>query len=311
MDQLSLLTTFVRVAERGSFSAVARELETSQPVISRQIAGLEDQLGVRLIQRTTRRLSLTDDGQIFLDHARTVVEAMEAAQASVGAARKTPTGQVRVGFPTAVAMYLATRLPEFFARFPDVSIDLKMRDGPFDLIEEGLDLAITTVESTQASVITRVIGSSNWISVASPAYLAAHGRPETPRDLLKHECVIYTAPGVDWHFTVNDVEETVRVHGRFHSNSSEAVRRATRAGLGIALLPRLTTMDDVYTGRLTQVLEDYTPTRLKVYAIMPSRRYVPTRTRALLDFLTAEFAQTPFLQSTGRIGIAAQAPEFD
>ena len=313
MDQLTLLNTFVRVAERGSFSAVARDFNTSQPVISRQIAGLEDQLGVRLIQRTTRRLSLTEDGQVFLDHARAVVEAMEAAQASVGAARKTPMGQVRLGVPTAVGMYLAARLPEFFARFPDMSIDLKMRDGPFDLVEEGLDLAISAAEATQASVITRVIGSAVSVLVASPAYLAAHGTPETPQDLRKHECIVYTRPGIDrnWRFATNGTEETVTVQGRFHVDSSEAVRRAARAGLGIAMLPRLTTIDDVNAGRLVTLLDAFCPMKVKIYAILPSRRYVPTRTRAILDFLIAEFAQTPFLQSTAAIAGVPQAAIFD
>jgi DNA-binding transcriptional LysR family regulator len=313
MDQLSLLKTFVRVAERGSFSAVARDFNTSQPVISRQIASLEDELGVRLIQRTTRRLSLTEDGQVYLDHARAVVEAMDAAQASVGAALKTPTGQVRVGVPTSVGMYLAARLPEFFARHPDMSIDLKMRDGVFDLVEEGLDLVISVAEATQASVITRTLGTAASVLVASPAYLAARGKPATPQDLLDHECIVYTRPGIDrnWRFFGNGIDETVSVHGRFHADSSEAVRRAARAGLGIAMLPRLTTFDDVNTGRLVTLLDAFCPMKVKVYAILPSRRYIPSRTRAIMDFLIAEFESTPFLQSTtSPIGVP-QAPIFD
>lgn len=313
MDQLSLLTTFIRVAERGSFSAVARDFNTSQPVISRQIATLEEQLGVRLIQRTTRRLSLTEDGQIYLDHARAVVEAMDAAQASVGAAQKTPTGQVRLGVPTSVGMYLAARLPEFFARFPEISIDLKMRDGAFDLVEEGLDLVITVAEATQTSVITRTIGSAASVLVASSAYLAARGTPSTPQDLLDHECIVYTRPGIDrnWRFIGQGRDETVSVHGRFHADSSEAVRRAARAGLGIAMLPRLTTIDDVNTGRLVTLLDDFCPVKVKVYAVLPSRRYIPARTRAILDFLVAEFETTPFLQSTSGLTGVPQAPIFD
>lgn len=313
MDQLGLLSTFVRVAERGSFSAVARDFNTSQPVISRQIASLEDQLGVRLIQRTTRRLSLTEDGQIYLDHARAVIEALEAAQASVGIARQTATGQVRVGVPTSVGMYLAARLPVFFARYPDMSIDLKMRDGSFDLVEEGLDLVISITEATQASVITRNIGSAASVLVASPTYLAAHGTPANPQELLAHECIVYTRPGIDrnWRFTANGVDETVTVQGRFHADSSEAVRRAARAGLGIAMLPRLTTIDDVNAGRLVTVLDAFCPMRVNLFSSLPSRRYVPTRTRAILDFLIAELETTPFLQSTIGLAGVPQAPIFD
>lgn len=313
MDQLSLINTYVRVAERGSFSAVARDFNTSQPVISRQIAALEDQLGVRLIQRTTRRLSLTEDGQVYLEHARAVVDAINAATASVGTARKTPTGQVRVGVPTAVGMYLSARLPEFFARHPEMSIDMKMRDGAFDLIDEGLDLVVSSAEATQASVITRVIGSAMSVLVAAPAYVAARGKPETPQDLLKHECIVYSRPGVDrdWRFAHDGNEETIRVQGRFHVDSSEAVRRAARAGLGIALLPRLTTIDDVSAGRLVTLLDTFTPSTFKVYAILPSRRYVPARTRAILDFIKEEFDQTPFLKSTAGLAGVPQAPIFD
>lgn len=300
MDQLSLINTFIRVAERGSFSAVARDFNTSQPLISRQIATLEDLLGVRLIQRTTRRLSLTEDGQIYLEHAKAVVDAVEAATASVGTARKTPTGQVRVGVSTAVGMYLSGRLQEFFGPYPDMSIAVKMRDGTFDLIEEGLDLVISTMEATQASVIRRTIGTATSVLVAAPAYVAAHGAPETPRDLLQHECIVYTRPDVDrnWRFDRDGIEETVTVQGRYHVDSSEAVRRAARAGFGIAMLPRLTTIDDVAAGRLVPLLEAFVPMEAKVYAFLPSRRYVPARTRAILDFLKEELNRTPFLQPT-------------
>lgn len=313
MDQLNLLSTFIRVAERGSFSAVARDFNTSQPVISRQIAALEDQLGVRLIQRTTRHLALTEDGQVYLDHARAVVEALDAAQASVGVAQKTPTGQVRLGVPISVGMYLAARLPAFFERHPDMSIDLKMRDGQFDLVEEGLDLVISISEATQASVITRSIGSAASVLVAAPTYLAAHGTPATPQELLGHECIVYTRPGIDrnWRFMGKGIDETVTVHGRFHADSSEAVRRAARAGLGIAMLPRLTTIEDVNAGRLVTVLDAFCPMRVKVYAVLPSRRYVPTRTRAIMDFLITEFETTPFLQSAVGVAGVPHAPIFD
>lgn len=318
MDQLTLLRSFVRVAERGSFSAVAREFHTSQPVISRQIAALEDRLGVRLIQRTTRRLSLTEDGHVFLDHARAVIEAMEAAEESVGRTRQSPSGEVRVGVPTAVGMYLAARLPEFFARFPDLSIDLKMRDGPFALIEEGLDLAISITESTHASVITRRIGSARSVVVAAPSYLAEHGVPATPDDLLDHECIVYTRPGIErnWRFMTPSGEKVITVHGKFHADSSEAVRRASRAGLGIAMLPRLSTADDLSKGRLTPLLEAFAPASVGLYALLPSRRHVPPRTRALLDFLVRDIEEAPLLQTNAETadGVAlaeAQASAFD
>ncbi len=302
MDQLTLMNTFVRVAERGSFSAVAREFNTSQPVISRQIAALEDQLGVRLLQRTTRRLALTEDGQIFLYSARAAIEAMEAATESVSRTKLSPAGEVRLGVPTSLGMYIAGRLPEFFERFPEICLDMRMRDGTFDLVEEGLDLVISIIESTQASVVTRIIGSSASMLVASPQYLARHGVLNHPRELLNHDCIVYSRPGNDrnWRFNCPvdgpDGATTITVHGRFHADNSEAVRRAARAGLGIALLPRLTIFDDVATGRLMPVLDRYEPERLKVHAILPSRRHVAPRIRAVLDFLTTEMETRPFLR---------------
>jgi DNA-binding transcriptional LysR family regulator len=302
MDQLTLMNTFVRVAERGSFSAVAREFNTSQPVISRQIAALEDQLGVRLLQRTTRRLALTEDGQIFLDGARAAIEAMDAATASVTRTQSSPAGQVHVGVPTALGMYLAGRLPEFFARFPEICLDIRMRDGTFDLVEEGLDLVISIVEATQASVVTRIIGTSASMLVAAPQYLARHGAPGHPRDLVDHECIVYSRPGSDRNWRFNCPIDgpgspvTVTVHGRFHVDNSEAVRRAARAGSGIALLPRLTVFDDVASGRLVPVLDRYEPERLKVHAILPSRRHVAPRIRAVMDFIGTEMETRPFLR---------------
>ena len=302
MDQLTLMSTFVRVAERGSFSAVAREFSTSQPVISRQIAALEDQLGVRLLQRTTRRLALTEDGQIFLDSARVAIEAMEAATESVSRTRSLPAGEVHLGVPTSLGMYIAGRLPELFERFPEICLDMRMRDGPFDLVEEGLDLVISIVEATQASVVTRTIGSAASMLVAAPQYLARHGTLTHPRELVNHECIVYTRPGSDrnWRFNCPidgpDGATAVTVHGRFHVDSSEAVRRAARAGLGIALLPRLTIFDDVATGRLLPVLDQYEPERLKVHAILPSRRHVAPRIRAIMEFLGSELENRPFLR---------------
>lgn len=302
MDLLTLMNTFVRVAERGSFSAVAREFNTSQPVISRQIAALEDQLGVRLLQRTTRRLALTEDGHIFLDSARAAIEAMEAATASVTRTRSLPAGEVRLGVPTALGMYIAGRLPELFERFPEICLDMRMRDSPFDLVEEGLDLAISIVEATQASVVTRVIGTSASMLVASPDYLAEHRKLTHPRDLMAHECIVYSRPGSDRNWRFNCPIDgaagavTVTVKGRFHVDNSGAVRRAALAGLGIGLLPRLIIFDDVAAGRLVPVLDRYEPERLKVHAILPSRRHVPPRIRVVLDFLSTEMETRPFLR---------------
>jgi DNA-binding transcriptional LysR family regulator len=303
MDQLALYTTFVRVAERGSFSAVARDLKTSQPMISRHISALEDHLGVRLVQRTTRHLHLTEDGQALLPHARAILESLEAATESVGKSQTMPSGRVRVGVPTSLGIYMARRLNALFATYPQISLDLKLRDGTFDLVEEALDLVIAITQSTQSSLITRRLGLVASALVASPDYLARHGAPRQPADLLNHECIVYSRPGVEnnWRFSAPDGEQTVSVQGRFHVDSSEAVRRAARAGFGIALLPRVSVVDDIETGCLALLLLDHEPARVPLYAVMPSRRHVAPRTRAVLDFLINELETTPFTKPSGEI----------
>jgi DNA-binding transcriptional LysR family regulator len=303
MDQLALYTTFVRVAERGSFSAVARDLNTSQPMISRQISALEDHLGVRLVQRTTRHLHLTEDGQALLPHARTILESLEAAAESIGKSQTNPTGRVRVGVPTSLGVYMARRLNAFFATYPQLSLDLKMRDGTFDLIDEGLDLVIAITQPSQSSLIARRLGLVASALVAAPDYLARHGAPRQPNDLLNHECIVYDRPGVEnnWRFSTPTGEQTVSVQGRFHVDSSEAVRLAARAGFGIALLPRVSVVDDIESGVLALVLPDHEPVRVPLYAILPSRRHVSPRTRAVLDFLINELETTPFTKPSGEI----------
>ncbi len=303
MDQLALYTTFVRVAERGSFSAVARDLKTSQPMVSRHISALEDLLGVRLVQRTTRHLHLTEDGQALLPHARAILESLEAAAESIGANQTTPSGRVRVGVPTSLGIYMARRLNALFAAYPLLALDLKLRDGNFDLVEEALDLVIAITQSSQSSLITRRLGLVASALVASPDYLARYGAPHRPTDLLNHECIVYSRPGVEnnWRFSTPSGEQTVSVQGRFQVDSSEAVRRAARAGSGIALLPRVSVVDDIESGCLTLLMSHHEPARVPLYAIMPSRRHVAPRTRAVLDFLINELETTPFTRPTGEI----------
>lgn len=289
MDQLVLYQTFVRVVERGSFSAVARDLKTSQPVISRHIAALEDRLRVRLIQRTTRRLHLTDDGHRFFEHAVAAVSSMEAAGACLSCDQHPPSGRVRLGVPTYLGLRLLARLPEFLAHHPGISIDLKMQDRPFDVIEERLDFAIAPIQGSQMSLVTKVIGTAASVAVTSPGYLAARGTPASPQDLGDHDCIMVSPAGADepWRFSRDGTEEPVMLHGRITVDSVEAALRAASWGLGIALLPRLAVFDDIEAGRLVTIIDNYRPIGLKLYAIMPSRRYVSARTRVTLDFLMA------------------------
>ncbi len=290
MDLLGAVQAFIRVTETGSFSAVARETHSSQSAVTRLIAQLEQHFGVRLFHRTTRRLSLTDDGQTLMTHARHLLECADEMETALGRQSSAPRGLVRLGTSIAGGMFLATRLPTLLARHPGLSVELVMRDQTSDMIEERLDLAFRSGEISDASLVARRIGYLGRAVVAAPVYLERNGAPSTPDDLTDHVCLIHDAtpePEV-WRFTGPDGPVSVRVSGAFIANDSEAVRRAARAGHGVARLPEIQLIDDLRAGRLFRLLEDYPSQREPVHIIYPSRRNLAPRTRVVMDFLVEQ-----------------------
>jgi DNA-binding transcriptional LysR family regulator len=301
MDLLGALGAFVRVVETGSFSAVARETHASQSAVTRQIAQLEQHFGVRLFHRTTRRLSLTDDGQALLPHARHLMENADEMEAALGRQSGEPRGLVRLGTSIAGGLFLATRLPALLARHPGLSVELVMRDQPSDMIEERLDLAFRSGEIADASLVARRAGQLGRAVVAAPIYLERHGAPATPDDLALHICLIHDAtpdPHV-WRFAGPDGPMSVRVSGAFLANDSEAVRRAARAGHGVAFLPEIQPVDDLRAGRLFRLLEDYPSQQVPVHIVYPSRRHLAPRTRVVLDFLIEQMREISLLLAQG------------
>lgn len=302
MDLLIPMKAFVRVVEAGSFTAVATERNTTQPTISRQIAALEEHLGARLLTRTTRALTLTDDGRAFYEHALRALEAVGEAENAVGRRQEKPTGTLRLAVPVVLGrLHIVPRLAPFLARYPDVSIDLTMSDGFIDLVEQGIDLAIRVGEITDESLVARKIGMVRRLTVASPAYLKSNGTPRTPGDLQRHDCIVYTrlATGNRWHFASKDGPLSVTVSGRYRVDNSEAVREGVLAGLGIAVIPAFAFSDEITEGKVRVLLKSYEPKLLPLNAVYPSRRYVPPRVRAMIDFLTHELEIDPVLSGYG------------
>jgi DNA-binding transcriptional LysR family regulator len=292
------MKTFVRVVEAGSFTAVAHEQNTTQPTISRQIAALEEHLGVRLLTRTTRALTLTDDGRTFYEHALRALEAIAEAEGVVGRRRGRPSGLLRLATPVVFGrLHIVPRLPAFLARFPDVAIDLTMSDSFVDLVEQGIDVAIRVGEVSDPGLVARRIGVVRRVTVAAPAYLARRPPPGRPGDLVDHECIVYTrlATGNQWSFAGPDGPVTVAVTGRFKADNSEAVREGVLGGLGIAVIPAFAFRDEIESGAVRVLLEDFEPRRLPMYAVYPSRRFVPLKVRAVIDYLADEFALDPRL----------------
>jgi DNA-binding transcriptional LysR family regulator len=289
MDTIETLRTFVRVVETGSLSAVAREMNASQSTVSRQIASLEEHFGVRLFHRTTRRLSLTDDGGNLLENATHVLGMVEGMEAALGQQKASPTGHVRVATPVSLGLILMHRVPDLLARFPGLAVELVMQDDPGDMIEEGLDLAVRSGEVVNQSLIKRSLGTVSRVAVATPDYLASRGTPMRPADLAEHECIVHrvTPSDQEWRL-IGPSAVSVTVQGALSTNNHEAVRLAALSGLGIALLPEYQVVDDVLAGRLQRVLPEYTSEALPAYLVYPSRRHLAPRTRVVIDFLIEE-----------------------
>ncbi|MET0219777.1 MAG: LysR family transcriptional regulator [Tardiphaga sp.] len=299
MDLLAPMRTFVRVVEAGSFTAVAVEQNTTQPTISRQVALLEDHLRTRLLTRTTRALTLTDDGRVFYEHALRALEAVSEAEGAVGRRQK-PSGLLRLGTPVVFGrLHVVPRLPAFLNRYPDVGIDLTMSDSFTDLVEQGIDVAIRVGEVTDPGLIAKRIGQVKRVTVASPAYLKRHRPPNVPADLADHECIVYTrlATGNRWVFAGTEGPLTVEVKGRYRADNSEAVREGVLGGLGIAVIPAFAFSRELETGAVKVLLRDFEPRPLPMNAVYPSRRFVPLKVRAIIDHLAHEFSLDPMLSA--------------
>lgn len=290
MDTIDTLRTFVRVVETGSLSAVAREMNASQSTVSRHITNLEQHFGVRLFHRTTRHLSLTDDGLNLHEHAAGVLEMVEGMEADIGQNKTSPAGLVRVATPVSLGLSIMRRVPVLMARYPGLSVELVMEDHAGDMIEAGIDLAVRSGEVTNLSLIQRSLGTVVRVAVASPDYLERRGSPGQPTDLLAHDCIVHrvTPSDSEWRLVGPDGAVSLAVQGVLSTNNHEAVRAAALDGLGIGLLPEYQAVDDVEAGRLRRVLPEYESEELPAYLVYPSRRHLPPRTRVVIDFLIEE-----------------------
>jgi len=297
MDILTSFRIFGRVAETGSFSAVARERGMSQPAISRQVAALEEYYGVRLIHRTTRKSALTEEGKALLPHVHAIITSLDAAQDSVQPAQKSISGVVRITVPVALGIFLASRVHSLLDAHPHLSFDISVGEGFGDMIEEGYDLAVTIGAPPDSTFVARRIGATHRVLVAAPAYLARAGEPKNPEDLAAHQCIAYPTeanPKI-WRFDGPDGSHSVPVSARFHANSSEVVRRAVMSGLGIGMLPEIAVGHELGAGTLRRIITDYKPTEFPIHILYPSRSNLPARTRAVINFLVSEFEHNPYL----------------
>jgi len=293
MDLFGALGILVRVVETGSFSAVARERELSQAAVARQVSQLEEHFGVRLFHRTTRKLSLTDDGEMLLGLARPVLDGVDGLEAALGRQSASPVGLVRVGITVAASHLLAERLPTLLVDHPGLKVELVVGDRFGDLVEERLDLAMRVGEIKDASLVARRSGIAERVAVAAPGYIKRHGEPSSPADLANHTCIVHAVgPNSDaWTFAMPDGHKDFLVSSGFLANDVRAVHLAARTGYGIAYLALFDVFDDLRSGRLVRVLRDFPARGVPYSLVYPSRRHLAPRTRLVIDFIWEQFRQ--------------------
>jgi DNA-binding transcriptional LysR family regulator len=287
MDLFGVLGVLVRVVETGSFSAVARERDLTQAAVARQVSQLEEHFGVRLFHRTTRKLSLTDDGQMLLGLARPVLDSVERLEAALGRQSASAVGLVRVGVTATVSRFLVQRLPTLLAGHPGLKVELVISDRFGDMIEDRLDLALRVGEIADSSLVIRRSWTAERVVVAAPSYVERHGTPSVPADLERHTCIVHDV-GADsdvWTFVMPEGPQKVRVSGGFLANDSRAVRQAAEIGYGIGLLPLLEVLDDLRSGELVCLLSGFPAPGIPACLVYPSRRHLAPRTRLVMEFV--------------------------
>ena len=285
------MAVFVRVVDAGSFTAAAHGQGTTTSSVSKRVAQLEDRLGVRLLDRTTRKVALTEAGGAFYERCVRILADVEDAELAVTTLGGRPRGTLRVSAPVTFGeVHVAPRMALFLARYPDLRVDLSLSDRYVSLVEEGFDVAVRIGQLADSSLVARKLCGAGVVVCASPAYLAEHGTPNLPAELLQHNCLRYTlvSPQQEWRFHGTNGEFSVPVRGNFDSNHGGAMREAVLRGLGIARLPDFIVADALAQGTLRSLLDGYRAPDLGVFAVHPAGKHPPPKVTALIDFLAAE-----------------------
>jgi DNA-binding transcriptional LysR family regulator len=301
-DTLQEMAVFAKVVSAGSLSAAARDLSVSTAVVSRRLAALEARLGVRLINRTTRSLHLTDEGASYLEACNRVLADIEEADAAVAAGRGEPRGTLRVALPASFGnQHVAPLIPDFAARYPKVQLALSLSDRYVNVIEEGFDLAVRIAELEDSSLAARKLAPNRRVVCASPEYLRRHGTPRTPQDLLQHNCLTTAAElAMTWDYRHPDgVPGSVRVAGRYSCDNWEVLRDWALAGMGVALKSTWDVRRHLEDGSLLPLLPGYTfASDVAIWAVYPHRRHLSAKVRVFVDFLAESFGPEPYWDRT-------------
>lgn len=293
MDRLTALNVFCQAVGLGSFAAVSRHLGLSPAAVSKNIGELEAHLGVRLFNRTTRRMSLTEAGSLYYAQIARILNELGEADRSLGPMQQAPQGLLRISAPITLTLLtpLSAAMPKFLDRYPELSVDLRLDDRRVNIVEEGFDIAIRASDSLEdSSLVARKLMTAPHVVCAAPSYLERFGAPQTPEDLRIHTCIQFTLSGHpdEWEFRRGNRSVRVPIASRYKVTSSLAVRDALRAGFGLSLIPWIYVKQDVEQGRLSTVLDEWSAVELSVYAVYPSKRHIPAKLRVFIDFLVEE-----------------------
>ena len=296
MDRFAALRTFVTVVEKGSFAAAAEALRLSRAMITKHVADLETHLGARLLNRTTRRLSLTEAGAGFLARSEEILELLDEAERAAAATAR-PSGVLRINAPMSFGvLHLADAVSAYHRKFPEVTADLTLNDRMVDLVEEGFDVAVRIAVLKDSGLMARRLAPCRLAVAASPDYLDRHGRPAEPGDLADHRCLLYAyAPERDvWHFERAGKTRRVKVSGPMQSNNGEALMRAAIDGMGVVRQPTFILSPAILSGALEVLLPGWTPPDLGIQAVWPHSRHLSAKVRSFVDFLAARFGPAPY-----------------
>lgn len=299
MDRLQSMRVFVKVVEQGGFARAGEVLDISNAVITRHVADLEQHLGIRLLNRTTRKLSLTEPGQAYLDRVKRILSEIDEAEAIASAGSKRPTGTLRIysllGFGK---QQLAELLPAYSAQNPEVKLDVTLSDRTVDIVEEGFDIGIFHEhQKFDARMIARQLGVTEFLLCASPAYVATHGEPKVPQDVAEHACLNFSSVETlrnHWPLLGLDSLETVPVTNKLLSNNADLLRHCAAAGMGLIFAPSYSLSDDLRSKRLVRLLPDIKFGQMSMIMVYPSRHLLSAKVRSFVDFMNTKF---PYPQS--------------
>jgi DNA-binding transcriptional LysR family regulator len=293
MDRFAAMEVFSQVVESGSFSGAAAKLGVSATAASRLVAELEAHLQTRLLNRTTRKVSLTESGRAFYERCAQLLADLREAEEEASRAAIIPRGTIRLATAVAFMRHVAPVIADFLARHGEVRFDVSLADRMVDLVEEGFDVAIRIGAPGADNLVARKVGETRIVPCASPAYLSTHGAPAMPEDLARHNCFTYeyVKPSGVWPFRdPHGAERVVRVHGNVHSNSADLHAELAARGVGIVFEPAFVVGPEIRAGRLVPLLQDYEPAPLPIYAVYPSRKHLSAKVRRFVDFLAERFA---------------------